>query len=213
MFYKLTDNIEIYAQKNINNKNIKICEKLKNTSPNLLIETDEDINDMYLTSKYLSKLIFKLVNNNSSKIYFDFFSGKIELSVSNKNSNNYIMNLHFNLKSYDKLIENENEFHKEFLKLNLPYLISFNTVQVNDFNTEIHLTYSINKININKFITDLFYFNYVNIIEFFIEYVSLFADDYNRFINEIDCLLDYKNFFEKINEKTFKRLNFESVFN
>lgn len=201
-----TDNISFYYKtiSNNGNKNSHYKKIDKDSHLNLL-ETEEPINNMETASKYLSRKIFSLLNNDDMKtIHADFFSSKIELFVSKNKKDYYIMNMYFNLNSYKEILDNKNDFMKEFLKLKLPQLTTFNLNQLDDINIEIALIYTIHKNEIDTFINNLFYVNYKNIIDFFIDYVSLYSDDYLKFTEDINTLTDYRNYFLEISNKEYK---------
>src|SRR5699024_1600510 len=149
---------------------------------------------------------------NMKIVHMDFFNSKLEFFISRSSKNKYIMNMYFRLKSYNNLIENEKEFIDSVNDLNLDFLKSVSLDQDNNHVLDMTLIFLIDKNKIDEFIKNLFYTNYIKIIEFIIDNVSVYADDYKKFNEEINILLDHRNFVEEITYKEYKKIMTKEMF-
>lgn len=208
------ENVNIFYHKRTNNGHKMLFNNSNDKDRSIyLINTDEEINNMELVSKYIAGKIFEILNQENMKIvHMDFFNSKLEFFISRSSKNKYIMNMYFSLKSYNDLIENEKEFIDSVNELNLDFLKSVSLDQDNNHVLDMTLIFLIDKNKIDEFIKNLFYINYVKIIEFIIDTISVYADDYKKFNEEINILLDHRNFVEEITYKEYKKIMTKEMF-
>ena|SRR5699024_6799024 len=207
-------NVNIFYHKRTNNGHKMLFNNSNDKDRSIyLINTDEEINNMELVSKYIAGKVFEILNQENMKIvHMDFFNSKLEFFISRSSKNKYIMNMYFSLKSYNDLIENEKEFIDSVNGLNLDFLKSVSLDQDNNHILDMTLIFLIDKNKIDEFIKNLFYINYIKIIEFIIDNVSVYADDYKKFNEEINILLDHRNFVEEITYKEYKKIMTKEMF-
>ncbi|BDE75794.1 hypothetical protein UFVDC4_00216 [Staphylococcus phage vB_SauM-UFV_DC4] len=208
------ENVNIFYHKRTNNGHKMLFNNSNDKDRSIyLINTDEEINNMELVSKYIAGKVFEILNQENMKIvHMDFFNSKLEFFISRSSKNKYIMNMYFSLKSYNDLIENEKEFIDSVNELNLDFLKSVSLDQDNNHVLDMTLIFLIDKNKIDEFIKNLFYINYVKIIEFIIDTISVYADDYKKFNEEINILLDHRNFVEEITYKEYKKIMTKEMF-
>ncbi|QQO92696.1 hypothetical protein CPT_Madawaska_039 [Staphylococcus phage Madawaska] len=207
-------NVNIFYHKRTNNGHKMLFNNSNDKDRSIyLINTDEEINNMELVSKYIAGKVFETLNQENMKIvHMDFFNSKLEFFISRSSKNKYIMNMYFSLKSYNDLIENEKEFIDSVNELNLDFLKSVSLDQDNNHILDMTLIFLIDKNKIDEFIKNLFYINYIKIIEFIIDNISVYADDYKKFNEEINILLDHRNFIEEITYKEYKKIMTKEMF-
>ncbi|QQM14574.1 hypothetical protein CPT_MarsHill_040 [Staphylococcus phage MarsHill] len=207
-------NVNIFYHKRTNNGHKMLFNNSNDKDRSIyLINTDEEINNMELVSKYIAGKVFETLNQENMKIvHMDFFNSKLEFFISRSSKNKYIMNMYFSLKSYNDLIENEKEFIDSVNELNLDFLKSVSLDQDNNHILDMTLIFLIDKNKIDEFIKNLFYINYIKIIEFIIDTISVYADDYKKFNEEINILLDHRNFVEEITYKEYKKIMTKEMF-
>ena len=209
------ENVNIFYHKKSANGNKKIYDFNDNKDRSIyLINSDEEINNMEKASKCIANKIFEILNRENMKVvHMDFFNSKLEFFISKTSKNRYIMNMYFSLKSYSDLIENEKEFIDSIHEIDLDFLKS---VSLDHYNTEyvldLTLIFLIDKNKIDEFIENLFYSNYIKIIQFILDNIAVYADDYNKFNNEIKVLLDHRNFIESIDKKEYKSILTKELF-
>ncbi|WRM43344.1 hypothetical protein [Staphylococcus phage LY01] len=208
------ENVNIFYHKRTNNGHKMLFNNSNDKDRSIyLINTDEEINNMELVSKYIAGKVFEILNQENMKIvHMDFFNSKLEFFISRSSKNKYIMNMYFSLKSYNDLIENEKEFIDSVNELNLEFLKSVSLDQDNNHVLDMTLIFLIDKNKIDEFIKNLFYINYIKIIEFIIDTISVYADDYKKFNEEINILLDHRNFIEEITYKEYKKIMTKEMF-
>ncbi|QDJ97752.1 hypothetical protein PALS2_127 [Staphylococcus phage PALS_2] len=208
------ENVNIFYHKRTNNGHKMLFNNSNDKDRSIyLINTDEEINNMELVSKYIAGKVFEILNQENMKIvHMDFFNSKLEFFISRSSKNKYIMNMYFSLKSYNDLIENEKEFIDSVNELNLDFLKSVSLDQDNNHVLDMTLIFLIDKNKIDEFIKNLFYINYIKIIEFIIDTISVYADDYKKFNEEINILLDHRNFIEEITYKEYKKIMTKEMF-
>lgn len=214
-FYRFSrENVNIFYHKRISSYGKMIFRNNTNKDSSIyLIKSQEKIDNMSLVSKHIARKIFDILNQEDMKIvHIDFFNSKLEFFISRSSKNRYIMNMYFSLKSYNDLIDNERDFIDNVHNLGLNFLKSVSLDQDNESTLDLTLIFLIDKSKINEFVEDLFYKNYINIIEFIMENMSVYSDDCIKFNEEINILLDHRNFVEEIGYSDYKKIMTKEMF-